>query len=326
MILQRNSRRGGSGPPYLKYLVIASVCLAFLVIVVPYMLKGKGKDTSKRLVPEKGAITKELPKMAEQTPSERPPEPVKPAGPDRFSDTAPSGPPTAAVMPNASDEQPEASNLPGGPTALPPPKAAVSPGGGPTAPQTPNEVRPSAANLADGPTALPPTKATANPAGGPTATAPKDLFPQRGSPSQGSSAPVQKKIASAEAKAGGPASWAKPVPSAKPAPSAKPNSSAEKGGNFAVQIGTTFKNRSQAEKVLKDMTAKGYRGVVHTGANGGGYFVTTSSCPEGKAYTLKEQLTIQGFSNTKVIRVAPARESAKEPASQEQAAWLEWRA
>ncbi len=310
MILQRNSRRGSPSPPYLKYLVIAAVCLAFLVIVVPYMLKGKGKDTSKRLVPEKGAITKELPKMAEQTPSESPPEPVKPAGPDRFSDTAPSGPPTAAVMPNTPDEKPEASNLAGGATALPPPKAAVSPGGGPTAPQTPNEVR----------------QPAANPAGGPTATAPKDLFPQRGAPSPRSSAPVQKKIASAEAKTVGPASWAKQVPSAKPAPSAKPDSSAEKGGAFAVQIGTTFKNRSQAEKVLKDMTAKGYRGVVHEGAKGGGYFVTTGSCPEGKAYTLKEQMTIQGFSNTKVIRVAPARESAKEPASQEQAAWLEWRA
>ena len=80
VFLQRNLRKGGGGgSPYLKYLVIAAVCLVFLVLIVPYLFKGKNKDVTKRPMPDRGSITKEVPKPMEPTVPENIAEQVKPA-------------------------------------------------------------------------------------------------------------------------------------------------------------------------------------------------------------------------------------------------------
>jgi cell division septation protein DedD len=116
-----------------------------------------------------------------------------------------------------------------------------------------------------------------------TQPAPKDLFPKQTTPAQ---APAGR-----EAKAGG----AKPALAAKPAPPTE-------AGGYAVQVGATFKDKSQAQKVVKDLAAKGYKAVMRKTADGVGYFVTTGPCPQSKAYTLQEQMKIQGVSDTKVIK------------------------
>jgi cell division protein FtsN len=145
----------------------------------------------------------------------------------------------------------------------------------------------------------------------PAAPAPKDLFPKKGSPSEAPAAAAHKVPAKPEAKAGA------PPPPAKPAPSAGT-------GAYAVQVGAVFKDRSEAETVRKDLATKGYSAVVRAVAAGRGYFVTTGPIPQSKAYTLQEQLRIQGLSNTKVIKVAPAPGPAPKPAPQGQAApaWI----
>ena len=243
LIFQRNLRKGGGpGPPYQKYLVIAAVCLILLVLATDHIFKRKTKDLSKTPLPERGAITKELPKQPEQSAPERPSEVAKPA-----------------------EVQP-----------VPKPPA------------------PSPATLQKPPTSEAPLvgKAPAPEKAPPAQPAPKNLFPKEGAPSEAPGTAALKTPAKPEAKAAG------------PPPPAKPASSTEKG-DYAVQLGTIFKNKPQAEKVRKDLATKGYIAVLRTAADGRGYVVTTNPGTQSKAYTLQEQMRIQGLSNTSVIKMAP---------------------
>jgi cell division protein FtsN len=77
-----------------------------------------------------------------------------------------------------------------------------------------------------------------------------------------------------------------------------------------------IKDKAQAEAVRKDLAAKGYKAVIRTAPGGGGYIVTTSPVTASKAYTLLEQMKIQGVGNTKVIKVDPSPVPAKSPVPQ----------
>jgi hypothetical protein len=271
LVLQRNLRKGGGGgQPYLKYLVISAVCLIFLVLITDHYFKGKTKDLSKTPLSARGAITKEVPKQPEPSAPEGLSELTKPAEPVRPPETRPPGAETEREGIKTSEVQP----------AFQPPAPS------PAAPQRPSTLE-----------APPEGKASK-----PDEAAPKDLFPKKGVRSQAPEAPAVKTPAKPTAKAAVPAVPAAPAP---PASSAKPAPPTEKG-DYAVQVGAIFKDRSQAESVRKDLAAKGYRAVIGASADGSGFVVTTSPCPQSKAYTLLEQMRIQGLSNTSVIKVAPA--------------------
>jgi cell division protein FtsN len=77
-------------------------------------------------------------------------------------------------------------------------------------------------------------------------------------------------------------------------------------------VGATFKDRPEAETVRKDLAKKGYSAMVRT-APGGGYSVITSPSPESKAYTLREQMKMQGVSNATIIKVPPAPQPTQSP-------------
>jgi cell division protein FtsN len=271
LTLQRNIRKGGGpGAPYQKYLVIAAVCLIFLVLVADHFFKAKPKDITKTPLPERVAITKELPRQPEQSPPERLSELTKSDEQGRPAETEPAETPT----------QPE-----GIKTAdlLPAPRQPTP------SPATPQ--RPFASE------APPEVKAPSAPSAKFEKPAPKDLFPKKGAPSEALTTAALKTPAKPATKTANPSTPAKPAPSM------------EKGG-YAVQVGAIFKDKSLAESARKDLAAKGYSALVRTAA-GGGYLVTTNPCPESKAYTLQEQMRIQGLSNTKVIKVAPAPQPHK---------------
>ena len=251
LIFQRNLRKaGGPGAPYQKYLVIAAVCLIFLVLVTDHLFKGKTKDLSKTPLPERGAVTKELPKQPEQSTPEKLSELMKPA----------------EVQPVPKPPAPSPATL------QRPPASEAPPEGKAPAPEKAPSAQP----------------------------APKNPFPKEGAPSEAPGTAALKAPAKPEAKT------AAPPPPAKPAPSTEK-------GDYAVQVGTIFQNRSQAETVRKDLATKGYSVVVRTAADGHGYLVTTSPGPQSKAYTLQEQMRTQGLSNTQVIEVAPNPRPASKP-------------
>ncbi len=267
VFLQRNlgKSRGGAGP-YLKYLVIAAACLVLLVVATDYLFRGKSKEVTKRPVPERGAVTKEVPKPAEPPAFEKVPEQAKPPEP---------APAPEAVKPPEVQPSPILSEH--GPATVQKPSAAEAP---------PEEKAPPAQSAK------------------PAAPAPKDLFPKKGTPSEAPATAAHNRPAKPEAKTGG------PPPAAKPAPSTGT-------GGYAVQVGAVFKDKSEAEAVRKDLAAKGYSAVIHTvAAGGGGYFVTTGPTPQSKAYTLQEQMKIQGLNNTKVIKVGPTPGPSPKPAPQ----------
>jgi phosphoribosylformylglycinamidine (FGAM) synthase PurS component len=276
LVLQRNLRRGGGGgAPYLKYLVIAALGLIFLVIITPYLVKQKSDDVTKRQIPEKGAITKELPKQPEQSPPARLPEAAKPAELPGYPETRR---PETAMAPEPV-KPPEVQPAPQPPEPVP------------AAPQRPpvEEAAPSQGKAAA------PEKAPSDHPSRPAEPAPKDLFPKKWDTSEAPLTAAQKGPVKPEAKAGGPASSAKPAASA---PSTR-------RADYAVQVGPVSIDKSQAQTVQKDLAAKGYKAVVRTVAHGCGYSVTTGAVTQSKAYTLLEQMKIQGLNNAKVIKVAP---------------------
>ncbi len=134
LIFQRNLRKGGGpGPPYQKYLVIAAVCLIFLVLLTEHFFKGKTNDLSKTPLPERGSITKEVPKKPEQSAPERLPELTKPAEvqpapkPPAPSLAAPQKPPTSGSPPEGKAPAPEKAPSPqSAPEDLFPKKGASS--------------------------------------------------------------------------------------------------------------------------------------------------------------------------------------------------------
>jgi cell division protein FtsN len=124
LIFQRNLRKaGGPGAPYQKYLVIAAVCLIFLVLLTEHFFKGKTKDLSKTPLPDRGAITKEVPKQPEQSAPERLSELTNPAEvqpapkPSAPSPATLQRPPTSGAPPEGKAPAPEKA-----PSAQPAPK------------------------------------------------------------------------------------------------------------------------------------------------------------------------------------------------------------
>ncbi len=268
---QRNPSRGrGAGPPYQKYLVIAAVCLILLVLIAEHFFKGKSKDVLKIPFPERGAITKELPKQPEQSAPEGRSELPKPSEPVRPPETRLHGAPTEPEGVKTSQVQP-----------VPKPPAPS----------------PAASQRLPIPEAPPEGNAPLAQSAKSQEPAPKDLFPKKGAPS---ATPAPKAPAKPRAKAAGPATSARPAPSTQKA-------------DFAVQVGAIFKDRAQAETAKSHLAAKGYSAVVRVAADGSGYLVTTSPSAESHAYTLQEQMRIQGLSNTSVIKVAPAPQPASKP-------------
>ncbi len=271
---QRNPNRGGGArPQYQKYLVIAAVCLIILVLIAEHFFKGKSKEVLKIPFPEKGTITKELPKQPEQSAPEglsdltKPSEPVRPPEPrSHGAATEPEGTKPSQVMP------------------VPKPPAPSS----------------AASQRLSMPEAPPESKAPPAPSAESQEPAPKDLFPKKGAPSATPASAALKAPAKPQAKALGTATPAKPAHSTKVA-------------DHAVQVGSIFKDRTQAEKVRANLAAKGYNAVVRVSADGSGYLVTTGASPASHAYTLQEQMRIQGLSNTSVIKVAPAHQPAPKP-------------
>lgn len=263
---QRNPNKGGgAGPPYQKYLVIAAVCLIFLVLITEHFYKGKTKDVLKIPIPERGVITKEVPKQPEQSTPERLSEPTKPAEPVRPPETKSFGAATELEGIKTSPVQP----------ATKPPVPSLAAPQKPSTPEAPPEAKAPSAQ---------PAKSQE--------PAPKDLFPKKGAPSATPATAALKAPAKPKAKAAGPASPAKPAP-------------LTKKGDYAVQVGAILKDRSQAETVRQDLATKGYSAVIRTAADGSGYLVITSPSPQSQAHTLQEQMRIQGLSNTSVIKVAP---------------------
>jgi cell division protein FtsN len=181
LIFQRNLRKGGgSGLAYQKYLVIAAVCLILLVLLTDHFFKGKSKDLSKTPLPERGAITKEVPKQPEQPGPDRLSELTKPAEPVKPAETKPAETTAKPEGVQTSEVQP----APGPATLQGPPASEAPPEGKSPAP-------------GKAPSAQP---------------APKDLFPKKGAPSEAPGTAALVAPAKPKAKAAGPARPAKPAP------------------------------------------------------------------------------------------------------------------
>ena len=126
VFLQRNLRKGGGGgPPYLKYLVIAAACLVLLVVEQTYLFRGKSKEVTKRPVPERGAITKEVPKPAEPPAFEKVPE--RPNHPNLQPAPEAVKPPEVQPSPILSEPGPATVQKPSAAEAPPEEKAAFRP-------------------------------------------------------------------------------------------------------------------------------------------------------------------------------------------------------
>jgi hypothetical protein len=238
-------------------LLIAAASLIFLVIITPYLVRQNGDDANKRPVPEKGAITKELPKQPEQPATVSPPEPLR---------SVETGPDEATITPGIMkprEVQPAPQPVEPSPATVPRPPVA----------ETPMQVKASA----------PEKVQTAKPIAEP---APKEIFSKNVTTSEAAVTAPQKGPANPKAKAEGQSPPSKTV-------------------EYAVQIGSVFTDKAQAQALLNDLSAKGYKGEIHTAAHSYGYFVTTGPVPQTKAYTLLEQMKIQGLNDTKVIKVAP---------------------
>jgi cell division protein FtsN len=174
---QRNPNKdGGAGRQYRKYLVIAAVCLIFLVLLAEHFFKSKPKEVLKIPPPERGAITKEVPKQPEQSVSERLSEPVKPAEPVRPAETKSYGAATEPEGVKTSQAQ----------QAPKPPAPSLAAPQRPSTPEAPPEGKAPSAQWAKS-----------------REPAPKNLFPKKGATL------ALKAPAKSEAKASGPATSTK---------------------------------------------------------------------------------------------------------------------
>ncbi len=173
----------------MKYLMISAVCLVLLVLITPYLFRGKNKEVTKRPVPDRGTITKEVPKSVEPSAPERIAEQVKPE---------------PAVAPEAMKT----------PEVQPPPKPPEMP---PAAPQQVATPEPPPAGNTFVPENVPRAPAPAQTAR-PPEPAPRDLFPKKTTVSE---APPTEAVRKAPGK---PA----PKPAGQP-PAAKPAPSTAKG-------------------------------------------------------------------------------------------------
>ena len=291
LVVQRNRRKPQKGgAPYLKYLVFSAIGLIFLVVITPYLLRDKSREeTRNRPVPERGAITKKLPKQVQQQPA---PENLN------QSATATTTPQSAGATIPAASTSPEAVNPP---QALPAPEPAAK---GVAAQQEASQ--PGTIN-APPPAASEKASAPAQPAQTPQ-TARKVLFPQKANRSGGAAAGSENLHANTVTNSGRRMHRKKTAFSAKPAPkpetpqSAEPAVSARPSGRYVVQVGSVFRNFGQAQSLRNKLAAEGYRTSIRLLPNSG-YLVVTSPSTRSTAYTEQVQMNAGGLRNTKVVEV-----------------------
>ena len=278
VFLQKNLRRGaGGGSSLPKYLLLTTIALVVLYLITSFMLKPKSRDITKRPIPEKGQLLKELPKPPESAPRELAREVPAPAEPET--------PPPQAQ------------------SATPPPQTL------PAAPQKPETPPP----IARAPVSeVAPPQATA-----PTESTPRDLFPKKGAPAAPGKPPAQKEqkpsssgLAQKPATPGAVSQPAIPGAVPKPAPvvAQKPVPARVAGKQkYAVQVGC-FKERNDAETVQRNLAKKGYDVILcsPSTSNGGTYTYTVMTKPYAdisKASTMVEQMKSEGRTSPTVIRL-----------------------
>jgi hypothetical protein len=321
LVVQRNLRKTrGGGAPYLKYLVFSAIGLIFLVGITPYLLRDKSREaTQKRPIPESGVVTKELPTQAPMQPALQPANSAATAAPQpEAAGPAVAGAPAGPGSVNPQQPQPTPQAAPGAVTASREPAA-------PPAQPTPATVgngseasRHAAPPVYEPPPAPPEKPVTQAPSAETAQKSPKVLFPKNGSPAEGFPARAERPHAKAVKKTAGmvrrkkTASAAKPVNKSenlhcakpalgvKPAVGSKPAAGPKAGGSYSVQVGSVFRNMSQAESVQKHLAAKGYRASIRRVACSG-FLVVTSPSSKDNAYTLKEQMNAGGVRNARVV-------------------------
>ncbi len=319
LIVQRNLRRSqGGGAPYLKYLVFSALGLIFLVVITPYLLRDKSRETAKKMpVPERGTITKELPQQAQQQPAQQQP------APQNANESATAGTPPESVvppLPGASTPPESGRQQQSQPAPAPaqnpasasqqatPPQTQPAPAQGETGVTAPRETSPPEAANKLQPAAPEKTTTPVQPAEEPE-TSQKLLFPKGNS---AAAAEPGNPRAKAAAQTGGKAQRAKKTYTAKqahkpkkpPCVKPKPRVCAKSSESYSVQVGSVFRDLKQAVSTQKRLAAKGYRASVHR-APCSGYLVVTSPSSQSSAYTLREQMNSEGLKNTKVVGFCP---------------------
>lgn len=285
VFLQKNLRKGGGGiSPLLKYLVLAVVVLTLLVLITPHLLKQKGKEVTRRSIPDKGSVMKELPKPPEPAPGEMPAE--------MALNNAPAPTPAQAMAPEPTTPPEQSGTIARTPVAPAPP--AVAP---------PVEKDP-----------IPPVKPAEPPA----------LFPKPGSAAATSTtqkpSPIQPP-ANSELKAGKPDMTASVAEAAKkgqkpggtelpsgiqPTP-AKQAAAGKK--MYAVQVGF-FKEKQNAEEIQRNLRKKGYDVILCPSAasTSGSHAYTVMTKPVdtmSKAATLVEQIKNEQKVSPIIIKMPP---------------------
>ncbi|MDR3553727.1 MAG: SPOR domain-containing protein [Syntrophobacteraceae bacterium] len=325
LVVQRNLRKPQSGA-YLKYLVFSAIGLIFLVVITPYLLRDKSRDASKKMpVPDQGAVTKEMPMQAQQQPapqnqndsgsattpgssgSTTPPQAQPAPGPAGNAVTASQqAPPPQTQFP----PQPANAGAAAVPPAVSPPQAqplSQPPEEGMTAPQ-----QAPAPEAAQGPPPAAPEQAS-TPSAPPAESGQANqgvLFPKKGNPSEGAAAAgTRNPHGKAMKRTAGKVCRTKTVctnPAHKPktAQSAKPGVCPRVNGGYAVQVGSVFKSAGQAESLQKKLAAKGYRTSIRRTASKG-YLVLTCPTNRSSAYTLREQLAVEGLKSARVVGTDP---------------------
>jgi len=122
VFLQKNPRRGGGRSPYVKYLLMAALGLMLLVLITPYLLNQKGRDSGRRTLTEKGMLRKDLPKPPETPPGEIPATAEKPPGATAEKPEAPQ----PSEPPKPSEPAAPGASVEPVPPALPPEQAQTA--------------------------------------------------------------------------------------------------------------------------------------------------------------------------------------------------------
>lgn len=305
----RRPRRGGA--PYLKYLVIAAIGLLILVVITPYLLKDRSRETaSKKRVPERGAITKELPQQAKRKPlPANPNESTTAAKPLQTVGSTAAGAQAPPVSAGSVAPQQAAPAEKGLTSSKGPFSAKTMEGGSSGAPETAS-ARSQTVQPAQKPQkvlfpALPKAAAPAQPVHT-VQSARKDFLPKKEIRSQA----VRSENAHLKAvkQTHGSVHRKQTVVSAKPAPKpmtvrcANPALCPKTTEAYSVQVGSIFRNLGEAQSLRKRLAAKGYRASVHRVASLG-YLVVTSPGAKSKAYTLLQQMNVEGLTNARVVPV-----------------------
>ncbi len=331
LIVQRNVRSFRGGSATRKYLLMTTAGFVLLFILTLFFLRDKGRETAgKMAVRETGAVTKAVPRQDLQ------PAPVNPASATTNPGTAPTPAPVATkpqapaalppAQPAAGPAQPQAqptnsATVPAQrqetvsqpqpqPPEQPAPKLATSP-------QPPAQTAAQPASQPAGAPPVPAQQASAPAQGGPAPqVADKLLFPRKANrPEHAAAAPPEKPAPKAARKTKAKVCVTKSplhktAVKTKTAQSAKPAVvSTRNARNYAVQVGSVYKNIKQAEALRKKLAAKGYKTSIRRVACSG-YLVVTVPSTRSNAYTQRAQLNASGLKNTKVVGTAPAVKKA----------------